>query len=407
MDVKLWLKRHKANKAGRAPISIRLTIDGKRAEISSKIRIAPDQWDQDAEKVIPLPAGGGLSIKTINLYNEDLEIQVAKLKLLKTKIDYDGLTVQDVVKALKPRPVVDLLAPLDVVLREHYAQANRGTFNNFSRVRDLLATWAQLQKQRSINREHFLKEGATQFATWLQTQVGIPSVRNAFIALTAMWRRAGLLSSSPFTGIKLGRHQKKAKASLSREQFYTLRDADELTGRAHHARNAYVAAFYLHGSRISAVLRLRWRDYDEQAGVVTYQAMKGGPLKKVAVGEQLRRVLEQYRPEQPAPEQLIFPILQSDFHQLAQDPRHKAQQRGVTYCNQGLAAACKKLGLPANFTPHTARHTMARMSIEKTKDIRAVQHILGHSNPRQTEVYIREMLTEEIDVAAASVYDDL
>ena len=50
---------------------------------------------------------------------------------------------------------------------------------------------------------------------------------------------------------------------------------------------------------------------------------------------------------------------------------------------------------------------MARMTFEATKDMRAAQHVLGHTNLRQTEAYVRSMLTAEIDEAAATVYDGL
>jgi len=43
--VLFWLNKSKANKKVQVPVWVRITIDGKRAECATAIKIFPEQWD--------------------------------------------------------------------------------------------------------------------------------------------------------------------------------------------------------------------------------------------------------------------------------------------------------------------------------------------------------------------------
>jgi integrase len=56
---------------------------------------------------------------------------------------------------------------------------------------------------------------------------------------------------------------------------------------------------------------------------------------------------------------------------------------GEPYAHWNLYAACKRIlrtaGLPENFTPYSARHTMATLLIAGGTNVKAVSERLGHS----------------------------
>ena len=58
----LWLYRGKASKDGKAPIYLRITIDGLDTDISLGQKIYPDFWDGEAKQV----RSTGLEAKMIN-----------------------------------------------------------------------------------------------------------------------------------------------------------------------------------------------------------------------------------------------------------------------------------------------------------------------------------------------------
>lgn len=51
MELLLWLWRSKSNADGRAPIYVRITIDGKLKEISIGEKVFPSHWDNDRKRV--------------------------------------------------------------------------------------------------------------------------------------------------------------------------------------------------------------------------------------------------------------------------------------------------------------------------------------------------------------------
>ena len=57
-----YVKEEKKDNNGEAPIYLRITVNGERAEISTKRRVNPDLWDRASERV----AGRSESGRIIN-----------------------------------------------------------------------------------------------------------------------------------------------------------------------------------------------------------------------------------------------------------------------------------------------------------------------------------------------------
>jgi hypothetical protein len=64
-----FVKKSKVRPNGTAPIYIRITIDGKKTEISSKRYIDPLKWDNKGQKA----TGNSQEAKTLNVYLKTLE----------------------------------------------------------------------------------------------------------------------------------------------------------------------------------------------------------------------------------------------------------------------------------------------------------------------------------------------
>lgn len=59
----------------------------------------------------------------------------------------------------------------------------------------------------------------------------------------------------------------------------------------------------------------------------------------------------------------------------------------LTAAYSAFKRAKEKAGLPKEFHPHNLRHSLATHLLKSSKDIRAVQRMLGHSNIQTTTVY--------------------
>jgi integrase/recombinase XerD len=167
----------------------------------------------------------------------------------------------------------------------------------------------------------------------------------------------------------------------------------------------YLTQYYLLGSRIGVMLELTWQQVDWQRQRVKYKAEKNGPWQDVAINPHLAVILLRYYPG-PGATGFVFPVLPADFASL--DPRRRFMLRkvGNTYVWRGLQTIGELLNLPGKLHPHTARHSLATHTVEKTKDYRLAKEFLGHGSIAITERYVRPMLTSELDAGADKVYGD-
>ena len=67
-----FIKKNKIRTNATAPIYLRITIDGKAADIAAKRYIDPQKWDGKVHKAL----GNTQEAKTLNLYLKTLEQQV-------------------------------------------------------------------------------------------------------------------------------------------------------------------------------------------------------------------------------------------------------------------------------------------------------------------------------------------
>lgn len=59
-----YMKKNKIDSAGEAPVYLRITIDGKISEISTKRKVQPSKWNSLTQKVI----GTSEDIRSFNFY---------------------------------------------------------------------------------------------------------------------------------------------------------------------------------------------------------------------------------------------------------------------------------------------------------------------------------------------------
>lgn len=76
-----FIKKNKIRTNGTAPIYLRITIDGKAAEIAAKRYIDPKKWDNKSQKAV----GNSQEAKTLNSYLKTLEQQVYDFHYLMLK----------------------------------------------------------------------------------------------------------------------------------------------------------------------------------------------------------------------------------------------------------------------------------------------------------------------------------
>lgn len=182
-----------------------------------------------------------------------------------------------------------------------------------------------------------------------------------------------------------------------------------LTAERHLARQVYYLQHYAHGSRIGAMLRLKWKDYAH--GRLTFLMDKGDRVKAVEVTPPLAALLDAFRPADgsvPAPDAYILPYLPADFEQLHPRAQLEITKRKTSLINKLLKSAAQQYGIDKKLSSHVARRTLATLSEKVLKgDLRAIGGLLGHTNTRTTAIYLQDQDTYAVDEHARAVYEAL
>ncbi|GGF22521.1 tyrosine-type recombinase/integrase [Hymenobacter cavernae] len=246
------------------------------------------------------------------------------------------------------------------------------------------------------------------FDAWLKkTFDNGPGTRNKKIKVLKLYClraiRTGMLSANPVEGFELATERPK-RVWLTEEEFAAV-EAVQLPEKADLARKVFLAQYYLHGSRVGVVLRLKWKD--RHNGRITFIPDKDGDAKSVKETAKLTVLLDSLLPAsgKPNPNSYIFPYLTAAYEKREGRLQKKEMKDATSRVNRRLLAVAEKAGLKP-FSTHVARRTLATLADRKLKgDIGAVGSMLGHKSRRTTEIYLASMRPEDIDVSADSVYE--
>lgn len=163
--------------------------------------------------------------------------------------------------------------------------------------------------------------------------------------------------------------ERKLPTVLSREAVQRLLDAvDNLK------HLAILMLVYSAGLRVSEVVRLRREDLDEERRLVRVQGGKGRKDRVTLLSEIALRTVKDYVERWPTGPWL-FPGAEHTQHLTTRT------------VEKILESARLKAGIPHHFGVHALRHSFATHLLEAGTDLRYIQVLLGHNNPKTTEIY--------------------
>lgn len=131
---------------------------------------------------------------------------------------------------------------------------------------------------------------------------------------------------------------------------------------------------YAAGLRLSEAAHLRVSDIDSQRMVIRIVQGKRKKDRYTILSPLMLKMLRHYW-WAARPKDYLFP---------------GRGQTGVVRSNtvqQACVEARQRAGLEKEVTPHTLRHSFATHLLEAGTDLRVIQQLLGHANPRTTALY--------------------
>lgn len=173
---------------------------------------------------------------------------------------------------------------------------------------------------------------------------------------------------------------------LSKEEVQKIISA---TNNIKH--KALLSLTYACGMRRGEVLNLKIKDLDSQRKLIRIAQAKGKKDRYVPFGSKLRDLLAEYY-KQYKPKVYLFE------GQYEQKYGERSFELVLKYC-------LKKTSIKKKVTLHTLRHSFATHLLEAGTDIRYIQELLGHSNPKTTMIYTHVSSKKLSEIQ--SPFDDL
>lgn len=200
--------------------------------------------------------------------------------------------------------------------------------------------------------------------------------------------REGICQHDPANGVSAPKGQKQLPKNLDVDRTTQLLDGAVEDDFIALRDQAMLELFYSSGLRLSELVGLDIIDLDLKDGLISVRG-KGNKRRIVPVGSKAREAMERWLPQRAlaAQDDAVF-IGQSGRRLTPRAIQLRVREAGVRELGQHLH-------------PHMLRHSFASHMLETSRDLRAVQELLGHADIATTQIYTHLDFQH-----LAQVYDD-
>ena len=212
-----------------------------------------------------------------------------------------------------------------------------------------------------------------------QKGLGATSLRRTLSASRSFFNyllQEGKAENNPAMGVVTPKVGRKLPETLTPKQIGALVDINENDPVACRDR-AIIELLYSSGLRLAEIISLNLFDVNLNEGMARVTG-KGNKTRLIPVGKMARQALETWLAQR---ENLARANTQALF---ISNQGKRISPRNV---QQRLKHWSIKQGLDTPVHPHMLRHSFATHMLESSRDLRAVQELLGHADISSTQIY--------------------
>ena len=365
-------------------------------QITTNIRLQPDEWDAIGEQVV-------VSVEDRSTIQNRIDSDIALLIRIIKDLDNSGVTysVGDIVKRFKSLechvPVLDFMKNQIRLMRN----ANRlGTALNYEKT---MKNFAEFLGGVNLLFSAMTEQLIADYNAFL-VQRGM--VRNSISFYMRIMRavynkavRQKLVEQShPFTEVYTGidRTRKRAVSESVISQLYKLKLAEGTPLAL--ARDIFIFGYCTRGMAFVDIAYLKKENI--QNGVICYARRKTGQLLSVRIVPSIQRIIDRYS---SALSPYVFPILTSTETKEAYEEYLVA----INNHNRLLRRLSKMLPAGCKLTSYTSRHSWATAARNHNVPISVISAGMGHTSEQTTQIYLTMLENSVIDDANRGIIENL
>ena len=380
-SVLFYLKKSKKYVCGPAPIYLRITVDGKRAETSSGREVEPERWNSKAGRA----RGTKEDIRSLNAYLDMLLMRVrdAQQKLLETgsPITAEGLRDQFAGKTAKPKMLLELFLGHNEQIKTLLGKGfEANTLKGYNTSVKHLTVYLKMQYQASdIAIDALNYAFITGFEHHLRRHASCSAVSSAkYIThlkkIVNQCLANGWLKQNPFAHYK-SKVKAKEREFLSGDELERMVQKVLPVERVSQVRDIFVFCCYTDLAYVD-VKKLKRSEVSpgiDQRQWLFIQRKKTGTSSRIPLLPAALEILNRYdNNPQCHYAGLLLPVL--------------SNQKMNAYLKE-IADVC---GIIKTLTFHLARHTFATtVTLNNGVPIESVSKMMGHTNIKTTQHYAK------------------
>lgn len=376
-----FIKKNKIRTNGTAPIYLRITIDGKAAEIAAKRYIDPKKWDNKAHKAV----GNSQEAKILNAYLKTLEQQVYDFHYLMLK-EEDYVTAESLKSKLLGTDVsTRMLIPIfqehndkvEALVGQDFAPGTLERYKTSLKHTQEFLNWKYKVSDIDITKiDHIF---IMDYDFWLRSvrkcanNTAVKYIKN-FKKIIRLCMANGWLSKDPFLGYK-AKLKVVERPYLTKEEIQAVHEKEFASDRLNQVRDiflfsCYTGLAYVDVKQLSKSSINTGIDGDQWIFTRRQKTDTSTRVPLLPLAQEL--VLKYENHPQCVNSDVLFPVL--------------SNQKMNSYLKE-IASVC---GINKDLTFHIARHTFATtVTLSNGVPIESVSKMLGHTNIKTTQHYAK------------------
>lgn len=357
-------------------------------QITTNIRLQPDEWDAIGEQVV-------VCVADKSIIQNRIDSDITLLKRIVKDLDSSGVTysVGDIIKRYKSPGchvlVLDFMQNQIRLMRN----ANRlGTAQNYEKtMKNFTEFLGGVNLPFSAMTEQLI---ADYNAFLVQRGMVRNSISFYMRIMRAVYNKAVrqklVEQSHPFTEVYTGidRTRKRAVSESVISQLYKLKLAEGTPLAL--ARDIFIFSYCTRGMAFVDIAYLKKENI--QNGVICYARRKTGQLLSVRIEPSIQRIIDRYS---SALSPYVFPILTSTETKQA----YEEYQAAINNHNRLLRRLSKMLPASCKLTSYTSRHSWATAARNHNVPISVISAGMGHTSEQTTQIYLTMLENSVIDDA--------
>ncbi|MDO7846244.1 site-specific integrase [Hymenobacter sp. M29] len=382
--VKIVLREDKMNKAGEAPVYLRITKERQTTYISLELRVKPQDWDV----VLCQVTGSYPNKKRVNNYLLQRKAEAMDTVLKKETKSHSSEKLKKVIKGESSESFLKYYA-------KHLAKLEKAAkVNTLRKARSVYNKLEAYLGKRDLLFDDLTVAFLKQYEAHLRDDLGnsintIHSDLKIFRKLIYDAIREDLVSPERNPFLKFGLEtEKTTKAHLTEEELDAIWMLPLKEGsKQWHHRNLFVFAADAGGPRISDLLQLKWGNFSGTH--ITFTTQKTNDIVSVKLRTRPLAILQLYRKETSKPSNFVFEFMRPGKDYSDPWVLQKGLSAANAHINKNLKIIAERAGISKHISFHSSRHTFATRALTKGMDMESVSKLLGHNSIKTTQIYAK------------------